>query len=79
MCMPRSIAWASKRYAESVCEAVLVAVPVSDHDERLLDTVYSLMVGDAETATARADNLNYNLTADKYDGLTRQRSKSGSR
>jgi len=60
-------------------EAVLVAVPVSDHDERLLDKVYSLMVGDAETATTCADNLNYNLTADKYDGLTRQRSKSGSR
>jgi hypothetical protein len=29
-------------------------------------------------AAARADKVNYNLTADKYDGLNCQRSKSGS-
>jgi len=36
------------------------------------------MVGDVEAAAARADKVNYNLTADKYDGLNCQRSKSGS-
>jgi hypothetical protein len=36
------------------------------------------MVGDVEAATTRADKVNYNLTADKYDGLNCQRSKSGS-
>jgi hypothetical protein len=36
------------------------------------------MVGDVEAATTRANKLNYNLTADTYDGLSCQRSKSGS-
>jgi hypothetical protein len=82
--------WGSKRYAGEehdgqstllvniLGETVHARILVSDHDERLLGPVHSWIVGDVEAATTRADKPNYNLTADKYDGLNCQRSKSGS-